>query len=247
MIEFLTADLPVRHGFFTRKGGVSTGPYDSLNCSFSGGDSPSLVTENRMIVAGALDLPPERLLGLKQTHTVDVVSVTAPWPVGQGPEADAMVTSVPGLGLGVITADCTPVLFTDRAGQIIGAAHAGWRGALGGVLEATISAMRALGARELLAAVGPCIHQASYEVSADLRDPVLARDKRDADLFIPGRKGHWQFDLPGYCARRLAAAGVTVQILLHDTCADSQNFFSHRRRTLAREPAIGHQISVIRL
>lgn len=247
MIEFYTADLPVRHGFFTRKGGVSTGLYDSLNCSFSGGDSSALVTQNRAIVAGALGIIPERLLGLKQIHSVNVVCVTEPWPAGYGPDGDAMVTSVPGLGLGVITADCTPVLFATPDGRVIGAAHAGWRGALTGVLEATISAMRAIGARHILAAIGPCIHQASYEVSANLRDPVLARDERDTDLFIPGRTGHWQFDLPGYCSRRLAAAGVTVQILPHDTCSDSRNFFSHRRRTLAQESAIGHQISVIRL
>ncbi|MDE8346994.1 MAG: peptidoglycan editing factor PgeF [Acidocella sp.] len=244
-MKFFTASLPARHGFFTRNGGVSAAPYNSLNCSFSGGDSPDLVSQNRAIVAGTFGLPPDRLLGLRQIHTADVVVVTVPWAAGKGPDADAMVSTIPGLGLGVITADCAPVLVCDREGTIIGAAHAGWRGALAGVLEATVSTMREMGAKDLVAAIGPCIHQASYEVSDDLRDPVLERDRRDADLFTLGRPGHWQFDLPGYCARRLRATGVVTQILAHDTYADGQNFFSHRRRVHAREAAIGHQISVI--
>jgi YfiH family protein len=245
-MNFLTADLPARHGFFTRQGGVSTGPYASLNCSFSGADDPALVRQNRALVAAAMDVPPENLLGLKQVHGTDVITVESPWPIGNGPPADALVTAIPGLALGVITADCTPVLFASDT--VVGAAHAGWRGALAGVLEATVAAMRAKGAGGITAAIGPCIHQASYEVTADLRDPVLHRDPADAKFFAPGRdETHWQFDLPGYCAARLAAIGVAATILPYDTCALEENFFSHRRRTLRGEPAIGHQISVIRL
>jgi YfiH family protein len=156
-----------------------------------------------------------------------------------------MVTTLPGIGLGVITADCAPVLFC--APGVVGAAHAGWRGALAGVLEATVAAMRRLGAEDIRAAIGPCIHQTSYEVSADLREPVLARHPADSAFFVAGRPGHWWFDLPGYCAARLAAVGVQTEILPEDTCAQEQKFFSHRRRTLRGEDAIGHQISVIRL
>ncbi len=245
-MNFLTAALPARHGFFTRNGGVSTGPFASLNCSFSGADDHALVRQNRALVAGAMGVVPERLLGLKQVHGIEVITVTTPWEIGNGPPGDALITATPGLALGVITADCTPVLFSDAGGKIIGAAHAGWRGALAGVLEATVDAMRGLGAAQITAAIGPCIHQKSYEVSADLRDPVLARDGADARFFTPGRPGHWQFDLPGYCAARLAAINIAAEILPHDTCAEETEFFSHRRRTLRGESAIGHQISVIR-
>jgi YfiH family protein len=244
-LKVYSAKLPARHGFFTRQGGVSTGAYASLNCNFSGADDMANVTRNRALVAASLNVAPETLLGLKQVHGIEVVTVKTPWALGQGPEADAMVTNTPGLGLGIITADCAPVLFSDTTGRIVGAAHAGWRGALAGVLEATVAAMQALGAKQIVAAIGPCIHGPSYEVSADLRDPVLARNPEDARFFTQGRPGHWQFDLPSYCAARLAAIGVGAEILPHDTCANEPEFFSHRRRTLRGEPAIGHQISVI--
>ena len=196
-------------------------------------------------MAAEFGLAPEQLLGLKQVHGAAVITVTAPWAIGAGPAADAMVTAIPGLALGIITADCAPVLFADEAQSIVGATHAGWRGALAGVLEATAAAMRALGAQNIRAVIGPCIQQKSYEVSADLRDPVLARDAAHARYFAPGRAERWQFDLPGYCAARLQEAGVTTEILPLDTCAEDQNFFSHRRRTLRDESAIGHQVSVI--
>jgi YfiH family protein len=240
------APMPATGAFFTRKGGVSTGPYESLNCSFSGADDRENILENRARVAAALGVPPDHLLGLKQTHSATVITATTPWAIGAGPQADAMVTATPGLALGIITADCAPVLFSNGAGTVVGAAHAGWRGACAGILEATAAAMRALGATDIKAAIGPCIHQQSYEVTATLRDPILARDAAAARFFTPGRKDHWQFDLPGYCQSRLAAIGVAAAILPHDTCADEQNFFSHRRRTLRGEPAIGHQISVIK-
>jgi polyphenol oxidase len=244
-LKVYSAKLPARHGFFTRQGGVSTGPYASLNCNFSGADDKANVTRNRALVADALNVAPETLLGLKQVHGIETVTVKTPWAPGNGPAADAMVTDTPGLGLGIITADCAPVLFSDATGHIVGAAHAGWRGALAGVLEATVAAMQALGAKQIAAAIGPCIHGSSYEVSADLRDPVLARNPEDARFFTQGRPNRWQFDLPSYCAARLAAIGIGAEILPHDTCANEPEFFSHRRRTLRGEPAIGHQISVI--
>ncbi len=245
-MDFLTGDLPARHGFFTRNGGVSTGPYTSLNCGLSGADEAANIRENRARVAQALGIAPALLLGLKQVHGTEVVTVTTPWAIGAGPEADALVTNRPGLALGVITADCAPILLSDPTGTIIGAAHAGWRGAFLGVLEATVAAMRALGAPHIRAAIGPCIHQASYEVSADLRTPIVEDDATAARFFIPGRPERWQFDLPGYCAARLKAAGVATDILPNDTCAQEQTFFSYRRKTLRHEAATGHQISVIR-
>jgi YfiH family protein len=248
MTDPLTGDLPARHGFFTRLGGVSTGPYASLNCGLSGQDDPALVRENRARVARAIGADPAALLGLTQVHGTAVATVAAPWAFAQGPRADAMVTDRPGLALGIITADCAPVLFCDRAAGVIGAAHAGWRGALAGILEATVRAMAGLGARpeQMQAVIGPCISQASYEVGADLRDAVLARAPDDARFFADGRPGRWQFDLAGYCAARLRAAGVAgVASLAADTAADEARFFSHRRRTLAGGGPIGHQISAI--
>lgn len=245
---YLTAALPARHGFFTRNGGVSTGAYASLNCSFSGADEHANISRNRALVAQAMDVPPENLVGVKQVHGIAVVDFDTPWLPNAGPAADAIVAARPGFAIGVITADCAPVLFCNTAGTVIGAAHAGWKGAMAGILEATIAAMRAKGANNIRAAIGPCIHQPSYEVRADLRDAVLVHNPDDARFFTNGRDaGFWQFDLPGYCAARLAAAGVAAEILPRDTCAEEKNFFSHRRRTLRGESAIGHQISVIRL
>ena len=163
------AALPVRHGFFTRAGGVSQGPYASLNCSLSGQDRREAVLENRARAARALEADPGALVGLTQVHGAAVARVAAAWAPGDGPPADAMVTDRPGIALGIVTADCAPVLFADVAAGVIGAAHAGWRGALAGVLEATLADMAALGARpeHVTAVVGPCIAQASYEVAAD--------------------------------------------------------------------------------
>lgn len=249
MAEALTADaLPAPHGFFTRRGGVSSGNYASLNCSISSQDDPSNVLENRGRVARSLLVDPANLLGLTQVHGADVVRVTEPWLPGQGGKADAMVTDRRGLALGIVTADCAPVLFACETGRIVGAAHAGWRGAVLGVLEATLDAMTELGATGIVAAIGPCIAQVSYEVGPDLRDAVLARSADDAEYFASGRReDRWQFDLPGYCAARLRAAGVEQLVMLGvDTLAETDRFFSHRRRTLAGEGPIGHQISVIR-
>jgi len=251
MAEALTADpIEVPHGFFTRRGGVSTGPYASLNCSLSSLDDRDAVLENRARVALRLGIDPIRLLGLTQVHGTRVVTVTEPWAAGEGQTADAMVTCQPGLGLGIVTADCAPVLFADADGRIVGAAHAGWRGAVAGVLEATIAAMTTLGTSpgRITAAVGPCIAQASYEVGPDLRDAVLAGSEAGAAFFVPGRQeNRWQFDLPSYCAARLRGAGVgRVIVTGFDTLTEADRFFSHRRRTLANAGPIGHQISVIR-
>jgi YfiH family protein len=247
--EYLTSPLlAAPHGFFTRRGGVSAGPYASLNCSLSGGDDPACVTANRALVAGSMGVELAALAGVMQVHGAGVVCVTVPWPQGAGPRADAMVSATPGVALGIITADCAPVLFLDPVSGVAGAAHAGWRGAAGGVLEATVVAMRRLGADpgRIVAAIGPCIAQPSYEVGDDLRDAVLPTLPGAEGFFVPGlRPAHWQFDLPGYCRARLALAGVRAAWVGADTCADAGRFFSHRRRTLAAAGPIGHQISVI--
>ncbi|MDJ0388587.1 peptidoglycan editing factor PgeF [Roseomonas sp. E05] len=251
--EFLTATplsgLP--HGFFTRRGGVSKGGFATLNCSLSGQDDPEAVATNRALAMAALGLPASALSGAHQVHGIAVAEVTAPVPNDARPTADALVTNRPGLALGVVTADCGPVLFADRKAGVVAAAHAGWRGAVAGILEETLGAMERLGARraDVAAVVGPCIRQNSYEVGADLRDAVLAQNPASTRFFIEGRRpGHWQFDLPGYCAARMVAAGTgTVAVLAADTFADAGSFFSHRRRTLAGEGPIGHQLSAIAL
>jgi YfiH family protein len=248
--EFLTAaNLPARHGFFTRRGGVSEGAYANLNCSTSSADRPDNVARNRALVAEQMGVDLSHLVGLTQVHGIEVVTVVKVWPAGQGPKADAMVTKTPGIALGIVTADCAPVLFADAEAGIVGAAHAGWRGACAGVLEATVAAMLALGAarEKIRAAIGPCIAQHSYEVASDLRTPVLASLAGAERFFVAGqRPDRWQFDLPGYCLARLAAAGILGENLGVDTCADEARFFSHRRRTLAGGGPIGHQISVVR-
>jgi YfiH family protein len=248
-IEALTSPvLSCAHGFFTRRGGVSAGPWASLNCSLSGQDAPEAVRENRARVARHLGASPTHLVGVTQVHGAEIAVVQTPWAYGAGPRADAVVTDQPGIALSVITADCAPVLLTDLRAGVVGAVHAGWRGAVAGVLEATVDAMVGLGARpgSIAAAVGPCIRQASYEVGADLRDAVLAHGE-DAGYFVEGtNRDRWQFDLAGYCRGRLR--GVSrVDVIDADTLADPERFFSHRRRTLAGGGPIGHQISAIML
>ncbi len=235
------------HGFFTRIGGVSTGAYASLNCGLNGADAPDHVATNRARAARAIGADPTALSGLVQVHGNRAIAITQPIDPSHRPQADALVTATPGLALGIITADCAPVLFSAEAGRIVGAAHAGWRGAQLGVLEATLEAMRQLGASMIEAVIGPCIHQASYEVGADLHEAVCAGHPPDRQFFRPGVKPHhWQFDLPGYCAARLARAGAKPTILPADTYADPARFFSHRRRTHEASGPGGHQISIIR-
>ncbi len=251
--EYISAAplITLPHGFFTRRGGVSRGGFATLNCSLSGQDEPQSVATNRARAMRALGLPEAALSGAHQVHGAAVATLTEPVPQEARPQADALVTNRPGLPLGIVTADCAPVLFADAAAGVVGAAHAGWRGAVAGVLEATLAAMEGLGATRagIVAVVGPCIRQDSYEVGADLRDAVLARERADARFFREGRReGHWQFDLPGYCAARLKAAGAgRVGVLPMDTFADPARFFSHRRRTVNGEGPIGHQLSAIAL
>jgi len=237
-------DVP--HGFMTRAGGVSTGLVEGLNCGFGAADDPAAVRENRRRAVEAV-LPGAALVGVHQVHSAEVVTIEAPWPDDARPKADALVTNRPGLLLGILTADCAPVLFTDREAGVIGAAHAGWRGAHGGVIEATVGAMAALGAERerIAAAIGPCIAQPSYEVTDDFRGEFAGEDWR---FFAPGAPGHWQFDLPNYVAARLAESRVgTVAVMRHDTYADPLRFFSFRRATHHSEPTYGRQLSLIGL
>ena len=237
------------HGFLGRTGGVSTGVAGSLNVGLGSGDDPAAIAENRRRAAAAI-APGARLVGLYQVHSARCVTVTEPWDDDSRPKADALVTDRPGLLLGVLTADCAPVLFADPVAGVVGAAHAGWKGALGGVTDATLAAMIALGARteRIAAAIGPCIAQSSYEVDDAFRARFLSADPAKAAHFASGRTGHWQFDLPGYLATRLAAAGVaTVERLGLDTYSQEGRYFSFRRSTHRGEAAYGRQISAISL
>lgn len=238
-----------RHGFFTREGGVSSGPYASLNCSTRSGDTAENLAQNRARVASHMGVQAGCLLGVTQVHGPAVITATTPWPAGSGGNADALVTSNPDLAIGVITADCAPVLFSNAQGTVVGAAHAGWRGALSGVLEATIEAMLALGATRdsLSAVVGPCIAQESYETAEDMHAAITGTDRQAARFFAPGKRaGHYQFDLAGWCVFRLQRAGIQHAAALGlDTLTDETRFFSHRRRTLSGNGPIGHQISTI--
>ena len=242
-------NLASPHAFLGRTGGVSTGIFHSLNVGLGSSDDRAAVHANRAAAAATLGLAEADLVTVRQVHGV-AVATAGLWPIDERPAADAIVTNRPGLALGILTADCAPLLFEDRAASVIAAAHAGWKGAIGGVIEATIDAMEAMGARRasVAAAVGPCIAQHSYEVDDGFRDRFLAVSGDNGRFFLPGRAGHWQFDLEGYCLSRLAAAGITNAAGLHaDTRADDARFFSYRRATLAREPDYGRQISLIRL
>jgi YfiH family protein len=239
----------IRHGFFTRQGGISEGIFASLNCGYGSGDDAAHVSENRRRVMAALALPPERLATCYQVHSPTAVTVEAPWPQEARPRADAMVTRRRGVALGILTADCVPVLFADAEAEVIGAAHAGWRGALGGVIEATVTAMRRLGAKpaRLAAAIGPCIGAASYEVGPDFPAPFLAEDAANAGFFAPApRAGHHLFDLAGYVAARLARLGIgRIERTGGDTAAEPERFFSYRRACLAGEGDYGRALSAI--
>jgi YfiH family protein len=247
----LTDSTRLRHGFFTRKGGVSEGIYSSLNCGLGSGDDPAKVGENRARAMALLELPAPALATVYQHHSADVVRVETPWAQAARPKADAMVTVRPGVALGIGTADCAPVLLADVSAGVIGAAHAGWRGAVGGVLEATVKAMTELGAEpaRIHAAIGPTIGQGSYEVGPEFPAPFLAQDPGNARFFIPSKRtGHFMFDLPGYVAARLRRLGLgAVEDLARDTCAEADTFFSYRRTTLAGEKDYGRGLSAIAL
>jgi YfiH family protein len=236
----------VPHGFLGRRGGVSQGIVSGLNVGHGAGDDADAVAENRRRAVAAV-LPGAALATVYQVHSADAVSVLRAWPHDERPRADAMATDRPGLVLGIVTADCAPVLLADVQAGVVGAAHAGWRGAHGGVLEAVVGEMVGLGAQRerIVAAIGPAIAQTSYEVDDGFRRRF---DDGDGELFAPGRPEHWQFDLAGYAAARLARAGVrNVERLGLDTYADSDRFYSYRRAIHRGEPNYGRQISLIGL
>ncbi len=242
----------IPHGFLGRRGGVSGGVVAGLDTGLRGmdPDDPALeaIRENRRRAAEAV-LPGARLVGVYQVHGADCV-VAGDWTEAERPHADALVTDRGGVLLGILTADCAPVLFADREAGVIGAAHAGWKGAVAGVTDSTISAMEKLGARRdrIVAAIGPCIAQASYEVDTGFRDKVLADAPSNAQFFAAGQPGHFQFDLEGYVAIRLERAGIgRIEPLSLDTYGDEARFYSFRRATHRREPDYGRQISLIGL
>jgi hypothetical protein len=250
MLEIITSDaLPgTRHGFFTRKGGASSGIFAGLNCGTGSSDLSDAVAINRARVAQAMDLSLSHLVTVNQVHSADVVMLTA--PLDPRPRADALVTATPGLGLAVLTADCQPVLFSDPQAGVIGAAHAGWRGSRDGVLEATLDAMEALGANRaaITAVIGPTISQAAYEVGPEFLDGFLQDDPDSQRFFASGTGDRMLFDLPGYSQQRLRQAGIGhAEWTRHCTYRDPERFFSFRRTTHAGEADYGRLISVIRL
>lgn len=255
MVSALTsaalAALPtIKHGFFLRCGGVSTGDFASLNCGLSSADAPECVAENRRRVAAYMGVDPMRFLSCYQVHSADVITVTEPWDAATRPTADALVTAERGLAIGVLTADCAPVLLADATAGVIGAAHAGWRGAVGGVLQNTVAAMESLGAQRnrIHAAIGACIWQDSYEVGSDFPLPFLSEDETNVRFFRPStqKPRHYMFDLPAYVAAKLAQLGLAdVASSLADTLSDDKRFFSYRRQCLAGRKVTGTMPSVI--
>ncbi len=239
----------IRHAFFTREGGVSGGIYASLNGGTGSDDLPAHVGENRARMASALGVSPERFITAYQVHSPEVVTAERPWPSDARPRADGIVTSVPGLAIGVTTADCGPVLLADERARVIGAAHAGWKGALTGILEATIAAMERLGASRahIAAALGPTISQANYEVGPEFVARFLAEDAANERFFAPAsRPGHALFDLPAYITSRLATAGIgRTEDLAACTYADPTRFFSYRRCTHRAESDYGRHVNAI--
>lgn len=255
MLRFAAGNLDDAHGiahaFFGRKGGVSTGIYASLNCGPGSGDTRERVIENRSRALAALSPESSQLVTLYQVHGAEAVIVREAWEIGAAPRADAMVADQAGIALGILTADCAPVLLTDAEARVIGAAHAGWKGALAGIIEAAIAAMEQIGAQRprIAAAVGPCISQTNYEVGDELRAQVLANNRDDAQFFVPSnRPGHWRFDLSNYVRARLEAAQLR-SIVNVDLCTYAQDsaFFSYRRATHRGESDYGRQLSAIAL
>jgi hypothetical protein len=241
----------IRHGFFTRAGGVSDGVYESLNGGTGSNDVPTRIAENRARMAAALGVDPGRFVTAYQIHSPQVVVAEAPWPASERPRADAIVTRIRGLAIGISTADCGPVLLADRQAGVIGAVHAGWRGALTGVIESTIAAMEQLGAarNRMVAAAGPMIRQPSYEVGPDLIEQFKADDAGHARFFAPApRPGHALFDLAGFIVEQLRKARVAqIEDLELCTYADPARFFSYRRTTHWAEPDYGRHIHAIAL
>ncbi|MFZ2995598.1 peptidoglycan editing factor PgeF [Sphingobium sp.] len=251
MIELLTSPVlgGIPHGFAGRRGGVSQGIYAGLNVGIGSDDDPTAVAANRNLARDAL-LPDAELITVRQVHSAEVLTVTHAVGKDERPAADAMVTDRPGLLLGILTADCVPVLFADRTAGVIGAAHAGWKGAIGGVTDQTITAMEALGARRgsIVCAIGPCIVRSSYEVTLDFADRFERDEPNNARFFTAGRWGHAQFDIAGYVASRLQDVGVRqIALLEEDTYTQPYRFFSYRRSCHSGEADYGRQISMIGL
>jgi purine-nucleoside/S-methyl-5'-thioadenosine phosphorylase / adenosine deaminase len=253
MLQALTLSelAGICHGFFTRSGGVSHGVYASLNGGVGSNDTPERVAENRARMAAALGVEPDRFITAYQIHSPDVVVADKPWTASERPRADAIVTRTPRLAIGVSTADCGPLLFADSEARVIGAAHAGWRGALTGVIEATIATMEKLGAERsrIAAALGPTISRANYEVGPEFVERFLAADGTNARFFAPSEQaGHAMFDLPGYIAERVQRAGVVnFEDLGLCNYAEPERFFSYRRTTKRNEPDYGRHINAIAL
>lgn len=249
-LEILRADNlgNARHGFFTRRGGASSGIFAGLNCGSGSSDQTEIVNINRARVAAAMDVPPQALVGVHQYHSAEVAVIDT--PTTQRPKADAMVTNTPGIALGILTADCQPVLFHDPEAAVIGAAHAGWKGALAGVLSNTVSAMEALGAERsrIHAAIGPSISQKAYEVGPEFFEDFIAEDHDFTRFFAGGTGDKMQFDLPGFGLHMLRAVGIgSVEWTGHCTYSDPDRFYSYRRTTHQGEADYGRLISVIRL
>ncbi len=249
-LEIITSDSlsPFRHGFFTRRGGASSGIFEGLNCGFGSSDQTDAVATNRARVADAMQVDLDHLVSVHQYHSAEVVALTEARQ--DRPKADAMVTATPGIALGILTADCQPVLFADPENGVVGAAHAGWGGAVGGVLEATVDAMEALGADRdhIRAVIGPSISQASYEVGQEYLERFLDDDPDNARFFAQGvAADKYQFDLPGYGLARLRAAGVQADWTRHCTYADPSRFYSYRRSVHDKDPDYGRLIATIRL
>jgi YfiH family protein len=245
----LSAIDGVRHGFFTRLGGVSGGLYASLNCGPGSRDEAANVVENRARVAEILGAKPDRLLSVSQQHSADAITAKKPWDAAKPPEADAIVTSTPDLALSILTADCAPVLFADAEARVIGAAHAGWRGALSGIIEATVEAMQTLGAapERITAVIGPAISQKAYEVGSEYVQRFLAEEPESEAFFMTDEgSGEPHFDLPGYVGERLARAGVgTIADLGLCSYCEETRLFSYRRSQHRGEDDYGRQISAI--
>jgi purine-nucleoside/S-methyl-5'-thioadenosine phosphorylase / adenosine deaminase len=241
----------IRHGFMTRAGGVSEGIYASLNCGLGSNDDRERVLENRRRVLDMVGIPARTLLTAYQVHSPDVLVVEEEWHDGPRPKVDALVTRRANIAIAASSADCVPILFADPEARVVGAAHAGWRGAIGGVLQATVKEMCGLGARpeRIRAGVGPCIGPASYEVGPEFPAPFLAQEPDDARFFRPARRaGHHMFDLESYVAAALAAMNLAeIEVAHRDTCADADTFFSYRRSVLNKEPDYGRHVSVIGL
>lgn len=250
-LDSLGALPGIRHGFMTRAGGVSEGIYDSLNCGLGSDDDLERVRENRRRVLRMVDIPAATLLTAHQIHSPDVLVVEEEWHDGPRPKVDALVTRRANIAIAASSADCVPILFADAETRIVAAAHAGWRGAIGGVLQATVKQMCALGARpeRIRAGIGPCIGPASYEVGPEFPAPFLAQNPANARFFRPAqRAGHHMFDLESYVAAELAALKLGgIEVAHRDTCAEAEIFFSYRRSVLRKEPDYGRHVSVIGL